>query len=117
MGTRRSYVEILHDEGYGDDLVWHINLALRGKDMRAEAAYPKLPTANDIQTVDELKQEIRNLKSLMKALVLSAPGRRLVAGDVEMALANHEKYTVLRITPDPYNRYTTVEVARNVFEK
>jgi hypothetical protein len=35
MSTKKSLVEFIHDEGYGDDLVWHINLALKGKDMRA----------------------------------------------------------------------------------
>lgn len=35
MSTKTSLVEILHDEGYEPDLVWYINLALRGKDMRA----------------------------------------------------------------------------------
>ena len=35
MTTERSFVEIEHDEGYRDDLIFHINLAMRGKDMRA----------------------------------------------------------------------------------
>lgn len=33
MGTKRSFVEFIHDEGYGDDLILHINMAVRGKDM------------------------------------------------------------------------------------
>ena len=36
MSTKLSRIELLHDEGYGDDLLWHINTALSGKDMRAE---------------------------------------------------------------------------------
>jgi len=36
MAIKRSLIELVHDEGYGDDLVKHINIALRGKDMRAE---------------------------------------------------------------------------------
>lgn len=35
MSTRKSLVEFVHDEGYGDDLVWHISNAIRGKDMQA----------------------------------------------------------------------------------
>lgn len=35
MSTKTSLVEIRHDTGYDDDLVWYINIALRGKDMRA----------------------------------------------------------------------------------
>lgn len=37
MGIKRSLVEFVHDEGYGDDLLLHINAAIRGKDMRAES--------------------------------------------------------------------------------
>lgn len=25
MGVKRSLIEVVHDEGYGDDLLWHIN--------------------------------------------------------------------------------------------
>ena len=35
MSIKRSFVEIVHDEGYGDDLLFHVNTAMRGKDMRA----------------------------------------------------------------------------------
>jgi hypothetical protein len=35
MGTKRTVVEIEHDEGYGDQLLYHINVAMRGKDMLA----------------------------------------------------------------------------------
>ena len=35
MMLKETLVKIRHDEGYGDDLLWHINLALRGKDMEA----------------------------------------------------------------------------------
>ena len=34
MGTKRSFVEFIHDEGYGDDLAFHISVAVRNKDMR-----------------------------------------------------------------------------------
>ena len=36
MGLTKSLVEITHDEGYGDDLLLHINNAFRQKDMRAD---------------------------------------------------------------------------------
>lgn len=36
MGLTKSLVEITHDEGYGDDLLMHINNAFRQKDMRAD---------------------------------------------------------------------------------
>jgi hypothetical protein len=39
MGTKRSFVELIHDEGYGHDLIRHMNTALRGKDMIAQTAY------------------------------------------------------------------------------
>lgn len=35
MGIKRSFIEVVHDEGYGDDLLRHINQAFRGKDMQA----------------------------------------------------------------------------------
>ncbi len=36
MRFKKSLIEITHDEGYADDLIGHINNALKGKDMRAE---------------------------------------------------------------------------------
>jgi hypothetical protein len=33
MGLKKTTVEICHDEGYGDDLLLYLNIALRGKDM------------------------------------------------------------------------------------
>jgi hypothetical protein len=39
MSTKRTFIEVIHDEGYGHDLVRHINNALRGKDMVAQTAY------------------------------------------------------------------------------
>lgn len=35
MATKTTLVEILHDTGYGEDVLFYLNLALRGKDMRA----------------------------------------------------------------------------------
>ena len=35
MPTTKTLVEIEHDTGYGDQLISHLNIALRGKDMRA----------------------------------------------------------------------------------
>lgn len=46
MSTKTSLVEILHDTGYGDDLVWHINVALRGKDMRAVRTVESVESVN-----------------------------------------------------------------------
>ena len=39
MGVKRSLIEVVHDDGYGDDLLRHINTAFGGKDMRAEAVH------------------------------------------------------------------------------
>lgn len=35
MSTTKSLIEIVHDEGYGDSLLMHINHAFGSKDMRA----------------------------------------------------------------------------------
>jgi hypothetical protein len=35
MGLQRSLVEVIHDDGYGEFLLPHINTALGNKDMRA----------------------------------------------------------------------------------
>ena len=43
MSVKTSLVEVTHDEGYGDDLVWHINIALSGKDMLAERVVQSEP--------------------------------------------------------------------------
>ena len=36
MGTKRSLIEVVHDEGYGNALLMHINHAFGSRDMRAE---------------------------------------------------------------------------------
>ena len=36
MSLKKSLVEITHDEGYGEVLIDHVNIAFRGKDMRAD---------------------------------------------------------------------------------
>ena len=36
MPTKKSLVEVTHDDGYGDSLLMHINSAFGGKDMRAD---------------------------------------------------------------------------------
>ena len=41
MAIKRSLVLLTHDEGYGDDLLNHINQAIRGKDMRADSVIPE----------------------------------------------------------------------------
>jgi hypothetical protein len=38
MGTKRSLIEVVHDEGYGDALLMHINHAFGSRDMRADDA-------------------------------------------------------------------------------
>lgn len=37
MTTKRTLIVLHHDEGYSDVLLHHLNAALRGKDMMAEA--------------------------------------------------------------------------------
>lgn len=37
MGTKISYIKLIHDEGYDSDLLWYVNKVLQGKDMRAVA--------------------------------------------------------------------------------
>jgi len=39
MGTKRSFIEVTHDEGYGHDLLQHVNAVFCGKGMRAENVY------------------------------------------------------------------------------
>ena len=70
MGLTKSLVEITHDEGYGDDLLLHINNAFRQKDMRAEriviakeplvekaiGKYRKKPVLIDAWLWDETKE-------------------------------------------------------------
>jgi hypothetical protein len=39
MAVKRSFIEVVHDEGYGEDLLQHVNDAFRGKDMQAKNVY------------------------------------------------------------------------------
>jgi hypothetical protein len=43
MGTKRSLIEVVHDEGYGDALLMHINHAFGTRDMRAERVLQSEP--------------------------------------------------------------------------
>lgn len=62
MSTKTSLVEILHDEGYGPDLVWYINLALRGKDMRA------VRTVDSVESVNtDLLEALEGLMDCLEA--------------------------------------------------
>ena len=51
MGTKRSLIEVVYDEGYGDALLMHINHAFGTRDMRAERVLqcePRLLAAADM---------------------------------------------------------------------
>lgn len=41
MGLKRSLVVMVYDDGYGDQLVKHLNDAINGRDMRAETVLDK----------------------------------------------------------------------------
>ena len=51
MATKTTLVEILHDTGYGEDVLFYLNLALRGKDMRAIRVV-------DVSASEEYKQKL-----------------------------------------------------------
>ena len=54
MSTKLSRIELLHDEGYGDDLLLHLNNALAGKDMRAERIAPADENDHHSPTIGEI---------------------------------------------------------------
>lgn len=60
MSTKTSLVEILHDEGYEPDLVWYINLALRGKDMRAVRTVESVESVNTdlLEALEDIVNEM-----------------------------------------------------------
>jgi len=68
MGTKRTTVVIHHDEGYGDGLLDYINIALRGRDMVAEAIHDATKTRRDFANViiRRLVAEFDSVIELMK---------------------------------------------------
>ena len=68
MGTKRTTVVIHHDEGYGDGLLDHINIALRGRDMFAEAIHDSTKTERDFANaiIRRLVAEFDSVIELMK---------------------------------------------------
>lgn len=58
MGTKRSLIEVVHDDGYGDALLMHINHAFGSKDMRVERVVQSEPRflPHQQRVIDEKKE-------------------------------------------------------------
>ncbi len=57
MATKESLVSVIHDTGYGPDLLYHMNVAMGGKDMRAD----KLVKDPLVKTAPKLLQTLKAL--------------------------------------------------------
>ena len=64
---KRTLIELVHDEGYGEDLLRHLNTSLYGKDMRAERVVAPIESdaeiekaLNEIAVVDERARKLRS---------------------------------------------------------
>lgn len=53
MGVKNTIVRFRHDDGYGDDLLNHINAAIKGKDMFAECTIE--PNDLDVKSKQRLR--------------------------------------------------------------
>ena len=53
MATKKSLVEVTHDDGYGDSLLMHINSAFGGKDMRADKIVNPVAPAMQIEGIPD----------------------------------------------------------------
>ena len=53
MATKKSLVEVTHDDGYGDSLLMHINSAFGGKDMRADKVVDPVASAMQIEGIPD----------------------------------------------------------------
>ena len=53
MATKKSLVEVTHDDGYGDSLLMHINSAFGGKDMRADKIVDPVAPAMQIEGIPD----------------------------------------------------------------
>lgn len=65
MGTKFSLVEFSHDDGYGDNLLMHINQALGSRDMRALRI---VNVGGDVDFQSRLMAEHRRLKDRLDIL-------------------------------------------------
>lgn len=59
MGTKRSLVEVVHDTGYGEGLMMHINSAFGMKDMRAVDVHA-------IEEIENLREALRNAREFAR---------------------------------------------------
>lgn len=73
MAIKKSLIELMHDEGYGDDLINHLNIALRGKDMtgvkvinQAELAQNSLNSTETPDSRERQKLEADNAEVIQK---------------------------------------------------
>ena len=74
MGTKRSLIEVVHDEGYGDALLMHMNHAFGTRDMRAERVMQSEPRLLELRSKLEVKKlhDEDKLQGLTFALGLCA---------------------------------------------
>jgi hypothetical protein len=63
MGIKETWVLFRHDEGYGDDFLRHVNVAVRGRDMEAVGSCPA--GHHDDDRLRELAQRVEYLETFL----------------------------------------------------
>lgn len=81
MGVKRTIIEVLHDVGYGDDLLRHINVAMGGKDMKAERII-------DLSSIDEAKNTQELIEACKMAITACRKNLAMYQYKDELALAD-----------------------------
>lgn len=67
MSVKKTWVEIIHDEGYGDALLEYININFRGKDMLAK----RVVTIQEI--IDVIEAEEKKIFAETAKIKLGSP--------------------------------------------
>lgn len=105
MGTKRTLVEIEHDEGYGDNLLMYLNAAIGTRDMRAVRILQPYSTELQQVVTEDIRQHCKATIELTKAMVLSSGGVMRI-NEIDMAVA---KRAELRTYEDKNNRQFVLE--------
>lgn len=114
MAVQTSVIEFRHDTGYGDQLLNHINSAIRGKDMLAVSV---------VDIGDAERREIERLKAHVAQLQEVERTLRAVVRGVEVLAYNFVDNADGRLGPQcnppcPENGYvrneTTIHVAQQL---
>ena len=91
MATKKSLIEVLHDEGYGESLLMHINHAFGSKDM---SALRVIDHEAFVTMLAALTRQHENIQRWLATGEPASPGEsKEIAEQIEAAIKKANKFT------------------------